>query len=161
LKLLDDMANWGLQKRMLNEVDVFHIDPTHELYAHINVNYVKLPKLPSFENYGQLLDAVRRGDFFMSTGEVLLPEIKIAAGSRDRIVVRAQIKNSFPLQMAEIVWGDGVETNRKVFPLTQSKPFETTRFTGEVDAKNWKWARFAVWDVAANGAFVNPVWKTK
>jgi len=32
-------------------------------------------------------------------------------------------------------------------------------FTGEADGGSWKWARFAVWDVAADGAFVNPVWK--
>src|SRR4051794_28508180 len=25
------------------------------------------------------------------------------------------------------------------------------------EAKNWEWARMAVWDVAGNGAFVNPV----
>ena len=42
-KLLDDMSNWGLAKKLMGEVDVFQIDSTHELYAHMNVNYVKLP----------------------------------------------------------------------------------------------------------------------
>jgi hypothetical protein len=28
-----------------------------------------------------------------------------------------------------------------------------------VKAPGWKWARIAVWDVAANGAFTNPVWR--
>ena len=75
-------------------------------------------------------------------------------------MVAATIRNNFPLQMAEIVWGDGKETYRKTFPLTDTGPFDTVTFTGEADAKNWKWARFAVWDVAANGAFVNPVWRS-
>ena len=26
------------------------------------------------------------------------------------------------------------------------------------EAENWKWSRVAVWDVAGNGAFVNPIW---
>ncbi len=42
LDLLDDMANWGQKKYMPGEVDVFKIDHTHELYGHMNVNYVRL-----------------------------------------------------------------------------------------------------------------------
>ena len=143
----------------MGEVDVFKIDSTHELYSHMNINYVRLPGLPSFDKRDTVLDAVRRGDFFVSTGEVLLPDVKISSGSKDRIVVSASIRNNFPLQMAEIVWGDGKETYRKTFPLTDSAPFDAMTFKGETEAKNWKWARFAVWDVAANGAFVNPVWR--
>jgi hypothetical protein len=44
LDLLDDMANWGHKKYVLGEVDVFKIDHTHELYAHMNVNYVRLDR---------------------------------------------------------------------------------------------------------------------
>ncbi len=161
LTLLDDMANWGVRKRIMGEVDVFKIDSTHELYSHMNINYVRLPSLPSFDKRNDLLGAVGRGDFFVSTGEVLLPDVKISAGSKDRIVIAATIRNNFPLQMAEIVWGDGKETYRKLFPLTDSAPFGTINFKGEADAKSWKWARFAVWDVAANGAFVNPVWRSQ
>jgi hypothetical protein len=29
----------------------------------------------------------------------------------------------------------------------------------EVAAPGWTWARLAVWDVAADGAFTNPVWR--
>jgi hypothetical protein len=57
----------------MGEVDVFQIDSTHELYAHMNVNYVKLPPLPAFDDYEKLLRALQRGDFFTTTGEVLLP----------------------------------------------------------------------------------------
>jgi hypothetical protein len=160
-KLLDDMSNWGLKKRILGEVDVFQIDSTHELYAHMNINYVRIPALPTFDNYGQLLDAIRQGDFFVSTGEVLLPEVKIAAAPLGRISVHARIKNTFPLQMAEVVWGDESQTHSKIIPLTETHEFGDLQFSTEVDAGNWKWARFAVWDVAANGAFVNPVWREK
>jgi hypothetical protein len=158
--VLDDMSNWGVKKRIMGEVDVFKIDSTHELYPHMNINYVRLPQLPSFDKRFDLLNALNRGEFFVSTGEVLIPDVKIAAGPKDQIVVHANIRNNFPLQMAEIVWGDGKDAYRKIFPLTDSTPFGTVNFDGKVDAKNWKWARFAVWDIAANGAFVNPVWRS-
>lgn len=156
-KLLDDMNNWGLPKRLVGEVDVFQIDATHELYSHMNVNYVKLANLPSFENSGELLDAVRRGEFFTTTGEVLLPEVRIIEGANGGIQVKARIDHTFPLEFAEIVWGDGTETRRKLIPLTGTRSFEKYDFAAEVDAPGWKWARFAVWDIAADGAFVNPV----
>jgi len=154
--LLDDMSNWGLHKQLVGEVDVFQIDSTHELYAHMNVNYVKLPALPPFDQYGQLLDALRRGDFFISTGEVLLPEVSITEAAAGRIRVHARIQHTFPLEMAEIVWGDGAHTFRKTVPLNETPPSGDFAFSAEAEAGHWKWARFAVWDVAANGAFVNP-----
>jgi hypothetical protein len=158
-KLLDDMNNWGLKKRLMGEVDVFQIDSTHELYAHMNINYVRLPSLPSFDNYGRLLDAVGRGEYFVTTGEVLLPATSISAGAGDKIVARATVNYSFPLEMAEVVWGDGQRTERKIFPLDETREFQQREFTWDVDAPNWKWARLAVWDAAGNGAFINPVWR--
>ncbi len=158
-KLEDDMSNWGLKKRLMGEVDVFQIDSTHELYAHMNINYVRMPGLPSFDNYGTLLDALRRGDFFTTTGEILLPEVKIAAGAGGKIAVKARVRHTLPLEMAEIVWGDGSGTRRKTIPLTESGSFGDFSFTATADGGDWKWARFAVWDVAGDGAFVNPTWR--
>jgi len=155
------MSNWGLKKRIIGESDVFQLDATHELYAHMNVNYVKLPGLPTFDSYGRLLDALRRGDFFTTTGEILLPEVGITEGAGGRIAVSARIQHTFPLNMAEIVWGDGAETYRKIIPLTETRPFGDFTFSAEADGGAWKWARLAVWDVAANGAWVNPTWRSK
>src|SRR5438093_723135 len=133
------MANWGLKKRLVGEVDVFQIDATHELYAHMNINYVKLPGLPKFDDYGKLLDAVRSGHFFMTTGEILLPETSVKEGAGGRIAVRARIRHTFPLAMAEIVWGDGAQTQRKIFPLAETGPFGDFEFSGEADGGAWKW----------------------
>jgi hypothetical protein len=160
-KLLDDMSNWGLRKQLAGEVDVFQIDSTHELYAHMNINYVKLPAVPAFDNYGSLLDALRAGRFFMTTGEVLLPETEIKESAGGSIQVRARIQHTFPLEMAELVWGDGSQVYRKTIPLTETHPFGDFSFTAEAEGGNWKWARFAVWDIAANGAFINPVWRNR
>jgi hypothetical protein len=158
-RILDDMNNWGLHKRAIGEVDVFQLEATHELYGHMNVNYVRLPQLPSFDNYGQLLDAVARGDYFVSTGEVLLPSIKVAAQGSEGISVTADVSWTFPLEMAELVWGDGTSTHRKIIPLSSTHEFGKAQFTWTENTPGWKWARVAVWDSAGNGAFTNPVWK--
>jgi len=58
LDLLDDMSNWGQRKQLLGEVDVFKIDRSHELYGHMNVNYVRLPRLPRYdEGWQPVMDA--------------------------------------------------------------------------------------------------------
>jgi hypothetical protein len=125
----------------------------------MNVNYVRLNQLPDFDNYGQVLDAMRRSEFFTTTGEVLLPEVEITASSPGRIAIRAKVQWTFPLAMAEIVWGNGEEVHRKELPLDSTRAFGASVFEWKVDGPNWKWARIAVWDVARNGAFINPVWK--
>ncbi len=158
-RILDDMNNWGLRKRAIGEVDVFQLDATHELYGHMNVNYVRLPKLPSFNDYGTLLDAVARGEYFVSTGEVLLPSIRIADQDGDNISVNADVQWTFPLEIAEIVWSDGTNTHRKTISLSTTREFGNQKFTWTEKAPGWKWARVAVWDAAGNGAFTNPVWK--
>lgn len=156
LRLVDDMQNWGMDKRLLGEVDVFQFDHTHEVYAHMNVNYIKADTLPRFENYGDLMASMRRGDFFVTTGEVLLPSWSIS-GSEDEIEVRVEVRGTFPLRFAEIVWGDGTGTQRQLIDLSDTGQFSAESYEWTARAPGWKWARFAVWDVAANGAFVNPL----
>ena len=122
-KAIDDMNNWGLHKRMLAEEDIFQPDTTSELYGYVNVNYVRMPALPGFEHYKRLLDVVARGDYFMSTGEVILPAVRITAAGGDEIRVAAEMSYTFPLRMAEVVWGDGSETFRQMFPLDTTREF--------------------------------------
>jgi hypothetical protein len=152
-KVLDDMNSWGMHKQLIGEDDVFQVDATHELYAHMNVNYVRVPQVPGFGEYGRILEAVRQGDFFVSTGEVLLPEVKITEGMN----VHVAVKHTFPLAMGEVIWSDGKTTHREEFALNETRPFATETYDWKINAPNWKWARVAVWDVAVNGAFINPV----
>ena len=78
-KTVDDLNNWGFHKRLIGEVDVFQLDSTHELYGHMNVNYLRLPALPSFDHWADALAAVAKGDYFTTTGEVLLPRASMQA----------------------------------------------------------------------------------
>ncbi|MGO9262648.1 MAG: hypothetical protein ACLQU1_41165 [Bryobacteraceae bacterium] len=158
-KTIDDMNNLGLGKRMIGEVDVFQLDTTHELYGHMNVNYVRLPALPSYDRYGQLLDAVAKGDSFITTGEILIPDVELK-GAGEVVTASATVDYTFPLRMAEIVWGDGAATHRQTIPLEDTREFAKRQFRWEAEANGWKWARLAIWDVAGNGAFTNPIWRT-
>ncbi len=157
-KVHDDLANLGLRKKLFGEVDVFQLDDTHELYAHMNINYVRLAELPHWNNYSKVLDALAKGDGFVTTGEILLPGVRWTPSAKGvRVVADAQW--TFPLKMAEIVWGDGNETHRKTIDLGTTGLFGIKRFDWTLDEPSWKWARLAVWDVAGDGAFTNAIWK--
>ncbi len=165
LDLLDAMSNWGARKQLLGEVDVFKLDPTHELYAHMNVNYVKLDRLPKFDDgWASLSEALRAGKFFTTTGEVLLHQAKadgVDFGSTTAQApseIQVDLQWTFPLRFAEVVSGDGSTVYRDRVDLGQTPPFGRQTLTLHPDLKGRKWARFEVWDIAANGAFTQPIW---
>jgi hypothetical protein len=157
--LLDDLSNQGMRKRIFGEVDMFQFDDTDELYAHMNINYVKLDRLPTFERWGDAVEPLARGDFFTTTGEVLIPRVDFSKSSANEVVVAVDAQWTFPLRFAEIVWSDGKTTHHETIPLADTREFDKRTFEWRAPAAGWQWARLAVWDAAGNGAFVNPVWK--
>lgn len=168
LDLLDDMANWGQRKYVPGEVDVFKIDHTHELYGHMNVNYLRLDRLPRFdEGWQPILDALRGGKFFVTTGEVLLHDFRVGGKESGETLtlkddespqLEAVIEGTFPLSFAEIISGDGKQVYRDRIDLSDTGPFAKKRLARKLDLRGRKWVRFETWDVAANGAFTQPVW---
>jgi hypothetical protein len=168
LDLLDDMANGGGRKYLVGEVDVFKVEPDYELYGHLNINYLKLDKLPRFDDGWQpVLDALRGGHYFVSTGEVLLPEFAVGGrGSGDtlrlpasgEVEVRARILPTFPLAFAEVVWGDGSNVHRRRVELSDGEEFRQRLLQIPVNLRGARWVRLEVWDAAVNGAFTQPVW---
>ncbi len=158
-KLLDELNNQGLRKRIFGEVDMFQFDQTHELYAHMNINYIKLDRLPEFDRWGDALVPLAEGNYFTTTGEVLIPRIDLSRSTADSVVAAVDAQWTFPLKFAEIVWGDGQSTHRETIPLGDTREFGKKTFEWKAPAAGWKWARVAVWDVAGSGAFNNPVYK--
>jgi Domain of unknown function (DUF4350) len=118
---------------------------------------VRASRLPSFDGYGEILDTMRKGDFFISTGEVLMPVHSIRETAPGKLLASAQVGYTLPLQFAEVVWGDGEKTFRKTFSLESTRAFGKQSIQFELDAPGWRWARLAIWDIAGNGAFANPV----
>jgi hypothetical protein len=79
-------------------------------------------------------------------------------GTGDQRTIVADVEWTFPLSFAEVVWGDGKKVDRQVIPATDLPPFGSKHFAVPFDANGRSWVRFAVWDSAGNGAFVQPVW---
>ena len=168
LDLMDDMANWGYKKHVIAEADLFTVEPENEMYAHLNVNYLQLDKLPSFEEGWQpVLDAMRKGKFFVTTGEVLLPHFTVngkksgettAINKEGKDRVEVEVHWTFPLQFAEIISGDGKEVYREKINLDSTTAFGKKKFTFNTNLANRKWVRVEVWDAAVNGAFTQQVW---
>lgn len=160
LDLMDDMANWGVRKHVLGEIDVFKLNHTHELYGHMNVNYVALVRIPRYEEgWASLLDALRAGRFFTTTGEVLIPGFAIEIEpEKSSATVRAGLRWTFPLAFAELISGDGKNVFRQRIDLTRTGAFGDERLEFQADLDGRTWARLEVWDVARDGAFTQPVW---
>jgi hypothetical protein len=168
LNLMDDMANKSFKKHAIAEADLFTITHENEMYAHLNVNYLQMEKLPAYKDGWQpVLDAMSKGKFFVSTGEVLLPfftvngkqsgeTVKADKSGKATIVVKADW--TFPLNFAEIITGDGENIYRKKISLNGTTAFGNQQFVFDADIKNKKWIRLEVWDIAANGAFTQQVW---
>ena len=175
LDLLDDMANWGPSKKQLvGEVDVFTLDHTHELYGHMNVNYLRFEgrpdRPPHFdEGWQPVLDALRGGRFFTTTGEVLIREFTLGGKAERRDPglaprptagpeLRVSLDWTFPLRFAEVISGDGHSVSRERVDLSDTGAFGRKTLSLRPKLSGRKWARFEVWDVAANGAYTQPIW---
>lgn len=151
--LMDDTARWGFRRSMLGEVDTFRLDPSHEIYLHLNVNYLRLPAFPRTDDWSAVVDCVRRGDFFTTTGEVLIHDWSASASG-----VAADLEWYFPPAFARVVWDDGAGVQRRTLPLTAERELGRRRFTWDLDLTAARWVRFEAWDVARNGAFTQPHW---
>jgi hypothetical protein len=164
---MDDMNNWGERKTVLAEADLFTIEPENEMYAHLNVNYLKIDKLPDYkEGWPSVVDALQKGKFFSSTGEVLIPEFTVDKKSSGEELslegkeakVSFALKWTFPMNYAEIVSGDGKNVYRERINLEDTHAFGEHKFTKSVNLTGRKWVRLEAWDVAANGAFTQTIW---
>jgi hypothetical protein len=99
--------------------------------------------------------ALMRGDSYVTTGEVLISNYAIQENGKASKVV-ADLDWTFPLDMVEIVWGDGKTTGRQIIPTTELAPFGQHRFEIPFDATGKKWIRFAAWDTGYNGVMSQP-----
>lgn len=152
---LDDMNNWGGPKFMVGEVDTYKKFPEYDLYGDFNVNYVRLDRVPGSDDWSPVCKALRAGEFFVTTGEVLIPSWEIEGQGQERALV-AEVEWTFPLEFVEAVWGDGERVGRSVVSATDKPPFGSQRFRIPFDASGKTWIRFSAWDSAGNGAFTQP-----
>ena len=168
LDLLDDMNNWGSAKKMIAEADLFSIEPSNEMYAHLNVNYIEMDKLPKYnDGWASVLDALSNGHFFSTTGEILIADFNISGSSPGdtlrlshtgsaRLSFRS--KWTFPLSFALVVSGDGTKVYKQRIDLSETVAFGNELFTKDINLANRKWVRLELWDAAVNGAFSQTIY---
>ena len=167
LGLFDEMTNWYVDRNMplkhMQGISESRSDigtrgkPSYDAtYANGPVNYIKLDKLPTVDDMSPIINAMKSGDYFVTSGEVLISNYAIE-GSGDKRTISADVEWTFPLDFVELVWGDGQKVDRQIVSTTDLPAFGKKRFTIPFSAAGKKWVRFAAWDVATNGAFVQPV----
>jgi hypothetical protein len=131
--------------------------PEDETYPQMAVNYLKLDHVPAFnESWVPILDSMRAGNFFGTTGEILFHNWGVS-GSGTRRTLTAEVEYTYPLDFAELVWSDGKKVNHQVINLSETIVFGTHKFSIPFEAKGAKWVRLSVWDVADNGAWIQPI----
>ena len=167
LNLWDDLNNWAVEvptpiKFLLGiseaRSDIGHRGkpPYDDTYGMSPVNYVKLDELPAVDDMSPIINALKRGDYFVTSGEVLISSYAVT-GSGDQRTIVAEVEWTFPLDFVEVVWGDGHTTDRQIVSTTDLPPSGQKKFEIPFNAAGRKWVRFAAWDVATNGAFVQPI----
>jgi hypothetical protein len=152
-------ASSGLRpKYIIADIDTYQKGPEDDLYPNFPVNYLKLDRVPGpDEDWSPILKALRDGAFFVTTGEILIKNYSVEGTGAHRTVT-ADAEWTFPLEFAEVVWGDGKKIDRQIIRATDLGAFGTKHFSIPFDATGKSWVRFAIWDSAGNGAFVQPVW---
>jgi hypothetical protein len=155
--LEDKMSDWApTPKYMIAESDTYQMEPEDSLYDQLAVNYLKLDHVPLYDqSWDPIIKNMREGNFFGTTGEILFHDWAVEGRGAERTYT-ATIEYTFPLQFAELVWSDGTHVGRKIISLTDTLPFGVKTFHIPFQAAGKKWVRFAVWDSAGNGAWVQP-----
>jgi hypothetical protein len=159
--LWDEMNNWIADQptppKFIQAItETYQQGPGDDVYASGPVNYVKLDTLPGGSDWSPIINAMKRGDYFWTSGEVLIPSYEVKGAGAKRTIA-ADVEWTFPLDFVEVVWGDGVKTERQVISATDVAPFGRKQFEIPFDATGKKWVRFAAWDTAGNGAMVQPI----
>ncbi|KAA5825141.1 hypothetical protein FPF71_08065 [Algibacter amylolyticus] len=165
--LLDNMNDWGHKKYVLGEVDVFDIENDYELYGAMNINYVKLGKLPRFkEGWKPILETLSSGNIIVSTGEIVLKNFTVNSvesggvlklRNAKRVELKAELSWTFPLRVIEIITSDGKSIDRLKIDLSKTDAFGSKEFVKELNLNGKKWVRMEVWDVAGNVTFTQPI----
>ena len=161
LALLDDMNNWVADKptppKYIHAIsELYSENYGDDVYANNPVNYVRIAALPPPGDWTPIINAMKSGDYFFTSGEVLIPSYTVQGTGNQRTIV-ADVEWTFPLEFVEVVWGDGQRTDRQIISATALPAFGTHQFRIPFNASGKKWVRFAAWDSAGNGALVQPI----
>jgi hypothetical protein len=159
--LFDDMNNWVADKpeppKYMQAIsELYAQNAGDDAYANNPVNYVKIGPLPPPGDWAPIIDAMKTGNYFVTSGEVLITNYAVQGTGTRRTIV-ADVEWTFPMEFVEVVSGDGQKTTRQIIPATDLPAFGQHHYQIPFDTTGKKWVRFAAWDSAGNGAMVMPI----
>jgi hypothetical protein len=134
----DDMSNWVRNRSTCSKAIPTPNDPDDETYPQLALNYLKLDRVPLYnESWSPIVEGIRSGNFFGTTGELLFHNSSIE-GTGAKSTYNATIEYTFPLDFAELVWSDGIYVGRQIINLTETNPSarRLSRFPLMSPAKN-------------------------
>lgn len=161
IPLLDEMNNWiadtDLQlKSIMAITETYAKQPGDDIYANGPVTYLQLDELPSGDDYSPIINALKNGEYFVSSGEVLIPSHEVIENGANSLY-RVNLEWTFPMEFIEVVYGDGESVKSEIIDATDFGPFGSQSIDIPFDARGQAWVRFAAWDTAGNGAMTVPV----
>ncbi len=161
IPLLDEMNNWiagsGLRpKYLLAITETYTKAPGDDIYANGPVSYLQIGDLPESGEYAPIIGALKNGNYFVTSGEVLIPT-HAYEGAGANAMITATVEWTFPLDFVELVYGDGDTTHTQIVSTKDLPAFGSHTFSIPFDATGQAWVRFAAWDSAGNGAMTMPV----
>ena len=161
IPLLDDMNNWIADtslspKYLLAITETYFKAPGDDVYANGPVSYLRVGALPEPGDYAPLVAALKNGDYFVTSGEVLIPTHAYEWQGSAMMLV-ADLEWTFPLDFVEVVLGDGDQTTTHTVSARDLPAFGRHTFRIPFNASGQRWVRFAAWDSAGNGAMTMPV----
>ena len=117
LTLWDEANNWmaarGLPPKFALAISEARSDigdrgkpPYDDTYGMSPVNYLRLDSVPTVDDMSPVINTLRQGDYFVTSGEVLIPTYAVQGTDAQRTIV-AEVSWTFPLEFIEVVWGDG------------------------------------------------------
>jgi hypothetical protein len=66
--------------------EAYQKGPGDDIYANNPVNYVKLDRLPAGDDWSGIVNALKRGDYFWTSGEVLIPSYAVEGTGSKRTI---------------------------------------------------------------------------
>ncbi len=105
-------------KHIFADIDTYRKGPEDDTYANFPVNYLKIDKVPGpDEDWSPMLKSLRDGDYFVTTGEILIKGYSVS-GSGTKRTINADVEWTYPLSFVEVVWGDGKKIDRQIISAT-------------------------------------------
>ncbi len=80
--------------------------PYDDAYGMSPVNYLRIDSVPTIDDMSSIINALKKGEYFVTSGEVLIPNYEVR-GTGKNLTIVADVEWTFPLDFVEVVWGDG------------------------------------------------------